>query len=71
MPQDIVNKPDILFVGGFPLDMIFAMALSWGKNSALLRRVLGRIRKTRQETLRIAYTFLPAALSRRAYLMRS
>lgn len=57
MPQDFVNNPDILFVGGFPLDMDIRYGAFMGKNSALLRRVVEQIRKTRQETLRIVYTY--------------
>lgn len=57
MSQDFLNRPDILFVGGFPLDMDIRYGAFMGKNSALLRRVVEQIRRNRSASLQVDYTY--------------
>lgn len=57
MPQQCPDNPDILFVGGFPLDMDIRYGAFMGKNSALLRHVVERMRKTMNFNLIADYTY--------------
>lgn len=57
MPQQYPDNPDILFVGGFPLDMDIKYGAFMGKNSALLRHVVERMRKTMNFNLIADYTY--------------
>lgn len=57
MSQQYPEKPDVLFVGGFPLDMDIRYGAFMGKNSALLRHVVERMRKTMNLNLIADYTY--------------
>lgn len=57
--QEFMPNPDILFVGGFPIDIDCRYGAFKGKNSALLRRIVDNIQRgrTQSDRLRIDYAY--------------
>ena len=59
MQQDFVPEPDILFVGGYPVDTDCRFGAFRGKNSILLRNIVEGVQRTRpiNNKLFVDYTY--------------